>query len=405
MGKNTMKNGKKVLVVIGSIVLGGGAEKIAIELSTNLRRRGHDVTLLTFEDDRPEYEFSGKRIVFEKRFKGVRYTERFRIINRARKIAKFCKKNKIDVVISFMVIPNLSTILSKTLFRNKSKIIVSVRNNPLKCDEKFYFIMKRLYPQADLVVALSKGVEYTLKNNFSLQNTYCIHNLQNITKFKQLSISKIEEEHKDIFDENFVYVTIGRLTEQKGQWHLLRCFKKVSNNTKNLKLILIGGGKLQENLKSLSKDLEIDDKVIFLEIINNVFPYLKNADCFVFSSYWEGFGNVITEALSQNLPVISTDCTSGPREILCPELKIDEIIEYPYCGKYGVLTKPFEERMVFKTLDEEPLSDEENIFADTMIKLYIDKNLRKKNSNGLQRAKDFDVDKIIEEWEKLLYKY
>jgi glycosyltransferase involved in cell wall biosynthesis len=131
----------------------------------------------------------------------------------------------------------------------------------------------------------------------------------------------------------------------------------------------------------------------------NPFKFLKHSNCFVFPSLWESFGNVLIESLSLNLSIISTDCKSGPREILCPELNIDNKIDYPYFGKYGILTKPFPRMFIWNDLDEKPLIKEEKMLVDLMIKMIEDENLKTKYTNGLDRAKDFDIEKIIKEWE------
>lgn len=147
--------------------------------------------------------------------------------------------------------------------------------------------------------------------------------------------------------------------------------------------------------------MNIENKVYFLGRVENVFPYLKRSDCFVFSSLHEGFGNVLTEALSQDLPVISTDCTAGPREILCPELGVNEEIEYPYFGEYGILTKPFKRNLIFESIEKETLTEQEEMFADMMVKINEDSALKGKYDKGHQRVMDFDTEIIIQEWEKL----
>jgi glycosyltransferase involved in cell wall biosynthesis len=134
----------------------------------------------------------------------------------------------------------------------------------------------------------------------------------------------------------------------------------------------------------------------------NPFKFLKHSNCFVFPSLWEGLPNTVIEALSLNIPVISADCKTGPREILCPELNIDNNIDYPYFGKYGILTKPLPRMFIWNDLDEKPLIKEEKILFDLMIRMIEDEDLKTRYSNGLERAKDFDIEKVIKEWKKLL---
>jgi len=394
---------KRILIAISSLRVGGGAERIAAELGSNLSKRGHEVILFTVQDDEIQYDHDCEYITLDRDRAPYPMGFTLNIFKAAQRIAKICKKRDIDTVISFMLMGNLGSILSKAFFRNKAEIIISIRNNPLKVEDKKSRLQKKLfYPIADQIVALSRGVENTLKREFYFENTTYIHNMQNVEKFKQLGKKEINDAHQNIFDDDFIFITIGSHGKQKGQWYLLRCFKKYLLNNKHAKLVILGDGPLREDLKVLAQKMKISEKVLFLGNVENVFPYLRRSDCFVFTSLWEGFGNVLTEALSQNLPVISTDCIAGPREILCPNLEIDEDIEYPFYGEYGILMEPFEDRMFFKTLEEEPLSKQEKMFVKTMQMVMDNKEMRKKYSNGIERVEDFKIDKIIKEWERLL---
>ncbi len=398
---------KNILIVIHRLEVGGGAERIATEVGNVLDDKGYNVIFLTFVKKENEYEVETKRIVYNKYDNLIVGIDPFnpKIIVRAKKIADICEKYKINTVISFLYKTNITSILSKTIFNNKSKINCSVRNNPMLNFGKFEkYLIKKLYPKADKVVALSEGVEIELKENFSLDNTCYIHNVQNVGKFKRMAEKKILENHKEIFDDSFNFITIGSLSKQKGQWYLLRCFKKVSQSRRDAKLIVLGEGSLRRNLEELVKKMDLEEKVFFLGNVENVFPYLKKSDCFVLSSLWEGFGNVLTEALSQDIPVISTDCTAGPREILCPELGIREEINYPYYGKYGILVESFDNQMFLKTLEEKPLSEDEKIFANSMIKIMDDQKLRNRYSDCSERVEDFKASRIIQQWEELFKK-
>ncbi len=127
----------------------------------------------------------------------------------------------------------------------------------------------------------------------------------------------------------------------------------------------------------------MENNVFLLGAQSNPFKFLKYSHCFVLSSLWEGLPNVLIEALSMNLPIMSTDCETGPREILCSELDINEEIIYPYYGRYGILTKPFSEEFIWNDINEESLTKEENLLANLMIKIIENKNLRKKYSNSI----------------------
>jgi glycosyltransferase involved in cell wall biosynthesis len=390
----------KILMVIEHLEIGGGAERVAVEVAEGLKDKGHDVTILTFKNRKECYSYSGKIISLDEKSK---YAPKiYKLVARAKKIKKICRTEKIDTTISFLHTANLSVAISKWMFKNKSRIIVSERNNTMEKPGMIRYLVKRLYPKADLVVALSRGVEYILNNRFKIKNTTTIYNLQNVEQFIEKGNGDIEKKHKNIYDGSFVFINVGRLTEQKAHWNLIRAFKKVSDKNEKAKIIIRGSGKLEQKLQELINKLNLNNKVFLIGKVENIFPYYKKANCFVLSSNYEGFGNVLTEALAQNTSVISTDCISGPREILCPELDISQKIKYPYYGRYGILVEPMLDGNDFCNLKEKPLTPQEEKLADVMIKFAKDKKLQEKYKNGLERAKDFDKNKIIDEWSDII---
>jgi glycosyltransferase involved in cell wall biosynthesis len=118
-------------------------------------------------------------------------------------------------------------------------------------------------------------------------------------------------------------IAVGSLKEQKGFDLLIRAVVELRKE-RDVQLLIVGEGGLRQELMNLARDLGIENCVTLIGFRKNPAGYLQHADRFVLSSQWEGFGNVIVEALSLGIPVISTDCPSGPSEIL------DD-------GKYGVL--------------------------------------------------------------------
>jgi N-acetylgalactosamine-N,N'-diacetylbacillosaminyl-diphospho-undecaprenol 4-alpha-N-acetylgalactosaminyltransferase len=148
--------------------------------------------------------------------------------------------------------------------------------------------------------------------------------------------------------------------------------------------LLLGIGYQEEKLKKLAEKLGIQDRVSFEGFQKDVNSYLSHSDCFVFSSDYEGFGNVIIEALNAGLPVISTDCPSGPREILSPGSDpgkyITNSIEF---APYGILT---------------PVGKEEYL-AEAMIKIMNDGLLRQQyKERAVLRSRDFDLQQTVKKY-------
>ena len=167
---------------------------------------------------------------------------------------------------------------------------------------------------------------------------------------------------------------------------LIKAFDKVNLAAK---LYLIGDGYLRSELEELVKKLNLEKKVIFLGRQKDVFKYLQKASCFVFSSDYEGFPNVLLEALLCNLPIISTDCKSGPREILAPNTSVTKETENIEIAEYGILVKV----------------GSVEYLAEAMKLIYKDNNLRYNFTQKAQnRVKEFEVKKIIKKWEEVIEK-
>lgn len=360
---------EKLLIVVHHLGIGGGAEKIAGLLGKELHRRKYEVTFLTFYDRSPKYDHAGTVICRREKLTQDIFTKSFKVLGRARHIAKICKKQKIDTVISFLNDANFSTSLSKKVFFNPSKIVLSEQNNTLAQPKIFQSLVRWLYPRADLTVALSKGIELILNKHFDIKKTTTIYNMQDIEKFQEKGEKQLEpKKNLELFEKGFNFISIGRLSEQKSQKNMIKTFKLVVEKNPSCKLIILGDGKLKSKLQKLIKTLGLEENVYLLGVVDNVHPYLKKADCFVFTSQYEGFGNVVTEALTHNLNVISTDCKFGPREILCPELELMEKINYPYRGKYGTLIKTFNDKTPLKEVNTREYLKQERDLAEIMIK-------------------------------------
>ncbi len=399
---------KRILFLCYSMKIGKGTEMVMTKIANELSKN-HRTYFLTLYDLKPYIKFNGKYESLNSKFEilnPILYPlKMLQYFYRAYKIKIYCKKNNITHIISSLEELNIPAIFSKIIFNNKINIFVSVHVNPqvyLKSKIKKMLILKT-YRIADKVISISKYQEEILKKDFNLKNTEMIHNLIDLSEIKEKLREEIsKEEREKYFHKKFTFITIARLVESKNLFVLFRCFRKIVEREKDTNLIVLGEGELKKDLEEFIEKLGLKDNIFLLGQKDNIYSYLKECDCFVFPTLSEAFGMVLLESLASNIPIISTDCISGPREILCPELEISARIKYPYYGKYGILTQPFlENEDTRKTLNEESLTKKEIELSNIMLNIINIKKLQKKYSKGLERAREFDIKNIIKNWKKL----
>lgn len=180
-------------------------------------------------------------------------------------------------------------------------------------------------PKAAGVIGVSKGVTEDIRRVAAL-NPDCVHTIYNPILSDAFHRKAAEQVDHPWFvpDRDWLAViTVGRLTEQKGHETLLRAVREVARE-QPVRLMVLGQGERLVELQALAEDLGIDGMVEFAGFDPNPYRYISAADIFALPSQWEGFGNVLVEALACGAAVVSTNCPSGPSEILAQ-------------GKYGEL--------------------------------------------------------------------
>lgn len=373
----------------------GGAERVVATLSLNMPEN-YNVYIITYQDKENKYPHKGTVININSSESNNILGKIWNTIERIYKIKKIKKKYNIEKTMSFLDNPNIINILS----RYKDKVVISIRNQKSKEIEAGKkklqkSIIKNLYNKADKIVAISQGVQEDLIVNFKVNPKLIsyIYNPVDINYINSLKCELIEDEYLDIFNEKTI-ITAGRLTYQKGQKHLIKAFNEVKKIIPDSNLVILGDGELRLELEGLIKKYKLEDSVHLLGFKANLFKYINKSGVFVLSSMFEGFGNVITEAMASGTVVISTDCKSGPKEILNPvniNMKSNDII----WGEYGIITPLFKD----SNESDEIISIEEKKLADAIIKILNDNNLKQKYKNKInERIKNFDVNSIVKQW-------
>jgi len=353
----------------------GGAARTLLNIINNLDRTKFNPVLVTLDYD-GDYEANVKSDVTfikikEKRLRKAIFP-----------LAKLIRELKVDLV--FSTIPNYNTIaiLANLLSFSRAKNVVREADN---LGGGFLTNLKLrgyglIYKLSSQVVSLSEGVKQNLVRRYKVKSDdieviYNPVDLENI--YNRMNQGVIAPKHTHVFagDEK-VIITAGRLVEQKDHKTLINAFAQVSRRVSS-KLVILGEGHLKDTLIKQTEKLGIKDKVFFIGFQQNPYVYFKNADLFVLTSVHEGFGHVLAEALATGTPVVSTDCQSGPAEVL------DE-------AKYGLLS---------------PVGDDADI-ARKMYEVlsYDEEQLQAVIERGHTRASHFDAREIVKQYEALFTK-
>jgi len=247
-----------------------------------------------------------------------------RVLTSIFKLISYLKNEQPNIFISANNLPNIISILSKILSKSKVKMIISIRthlssqfnhHNTLK-NKIIMYLAKLFYPKSDVIVAVSKGVAEDAVKLINLDKDK-IKVIYNPIVSDDINVKKDKKITETWFDleKTPVIISAGRLTKQKDYYTLIDAFK-ILRSKRMIKLIILGEGEEKEKIWNYIKINHLEDDIKLKGFVNNPYPYIKKSNVFVLSSQWEGFGNVVAESLAVGTPIVSTDCPSGPAEIL-----------------------------------------------------------------------------------------
>ena len=371
---------EKILFILPSLS-GGGAERVVLNFLSSIDNSKYESTLLLikntcdFKDELPKHIRVVTCLNPEEKI-------RFGFLKVIYTI--LCEVSRTDIVIGALeLIATYFAYLGSYLYRKP--VIGWVHTN---IQEYFDYIertegkIRRLihyklssiiYPRLDSLIAVSYGVKDSIIKAWSCspEKIEVMYNPVDIQRIRELS--KIPS---NIPSDKPYIVSVGRMVYQKGFDILIKSYAEVLKNDIEQNLVIIGDGPERNSIMELVRQLGLNKKIIFTGFMENPFNLVKNADIFVMSSRFEGFGLVLCEAMALGVPVVAADCRSGPREVL------DN-------GEYGILV---------------PVENVRKL-ADSIISLL--KNPEQRNllsQKGIIRAEEFNATKAVNKFEHMIDK-
>lgn len=369
-----MSDKQRILFVCSSLG-GGGAERVAVLLLEYLDREKFQPCLVLFED-KVDYAVPEDVPVIFLHKRG--WYDLPKLIWR---LSQVYRKSRPNVVLSFLTYTNIIAVLSRKPSRVKFKLLLSEhgmlsilsRNveNPLWLLFKKW-IPRWIYPTSDKVICVSQALSNVVCTQYKMppEKVIVIYNPIDIKSISALAQEEVD--HYWFVEKKVpIIISVGSLSRTKGYSYLLRAFAQVLAKLPS-HLVILGKGKEEQALEALTRELGIEDRVAFLGFQTNPFKYLVRSDLAVYPSLGEAFPMVLLEALSCQIPIISTR-NPGAIEIITD-------------GINGFLV---------------PMADEFEL-AKAMLQLLTDRHFAAKLARaGRERVEGFNVEKVVREYEEL----
>ncbi len=385
---------------------------MALRLLDSFQAQGLDVYLLTLDrnveipihgDAKRQKELS-KRVIHLSQA-DVRWKTLYKVFVAPwqwLKLQRTLKRLNCQVLISFMERANILNMLTLKKLRRiisvRTHLSIALRNKSLMKRSLIKFCYPLLLRRADAINFNSRQVASDFRSLFTVdkRKISVIYNYCDQKLLQQLASEHFPESYKSIF-KNPVVITCGRLIEKKGHRFLIQSFKEVQKHYPETQLVILGDGPLKEQLLDLTHQLGINNSVHFPGYQSNPFVWMAKATLFILPSLGEGFPNALLEAMTLGIPVISTDCPSGPREILTNKDNFDEKITDIYYSPYGILIPRFDQSC------QKDNSSPESLLASATMKLLEDNKLRKRYGQAAQeRTKMFSPEHCLSQWRSLI---
>ena len=375
------------VAILVSSLCGGGAERIAINVAESLASK-MDCRIIPIYRTHVQYwsHLSGTPIISYSTNVLLRILKRSVILYR---YITYLRKNNVRVSLSILTEDNLINLLA--CFFTQSLPIISVHEMP-----KVTFCLPKIFEwivfnfakySNTKIICVSNGVAESLINQYHIlpSQVDVIYNPIDINKIRSLANEPLLDSY--IVTDTPIILTVGRLTEVKAQWHLIRAFAEL-RKTIHCQLLICGIGDELKYLRELVSELHIDGDVHFLGWKDNPYIYMKRANLFVQSSLSEALPNVLIESMACGCPIVAAGCSSGIREII------------GYDNSCGIVTQKMSGT---KHVASEPLDPGELDLLLGMRAIMTNNTLQHQMSNAcVKRAEIFGLEAGVDRYANII---
>jgi len=399
----------RLLLLIPNLGL-GGAQRVFHDHSVELAKQ-YFVTEAVFNEEGGNIYPSGNQLISLNVGGGGSPVAKIRnFMQRVDRLRRLKEQTATDICISHLEGADYVNLLSK----GREKVILCIHGSKLHDANirgmvgwlRKKVLMPSLYNRADRIVTVSRDINPELIEGFGVkpEKLLTINNFFEVAQIAAKAQEPLSTAEQAMYTAAPVLVTSGRLSLQKNQAPLLDSFATLLK-LRSAKLMFVGDGELRADLVSHAKQLGLrvyeawnaqpltpNDDVYFMGMQQNPFKYIRAASVFVFPSAWEGFPMALGEAMICGTPVVTTDCPTGPREILAPATTTPTVpIRHAESATYGVLMPMLNNSV--------SLAQDLTVWTDTLDHLLSDPTERARLGKLAQeRMQDFTREKIFSQW-------